>query len=254
MSVRGQLLAAAIINAVFDENDHEPYIGSLNGIISPLEFDWQIWASSGEIDEAVHILKDIGCLKLYQHQTIPDYVVLDSRKFYSKMSDILSDVPSLSGKLRKRYPVLASYVDLDIGWFEDAMAGWKRHNQRNSQIVPVSPDISDKLYIINQSLHEDIFFDPESSEVKAMMSDLDRAVAGIRGSNQLDPETKSTHLRHLDNGIGLFNKAGKISVGALKFLLIDRLKKAYEDAVEESLKILIQGALIVLILTLASRI
>ena len=218
-----------------------------------MEYSWQVYPSSEVEDEGLKILERIGCLRIYRHETIPTFVKLDWRKFFEKFDPLRTKSPTITGRLRSQYPVLASFVDFDQEWIEAAMGSWR---QELSAADSTNPDLSDvvgQLDVIERNLGSEIYIDPSSNEMTAVSADIDRALEAIRSSNTMGEEARTGYLRHISQGRGLIAKAGNISVGAIKFLLIDRLKAAYEEAAEDSLKLIIQAAFMAIILTVIGK-
>jgi hypothetical protein len=86
------------------------------------------------------------------------------------------------------------------------------------------------------SLNDLILLNQNDQSVKDMTGALDEAIDGIRSSNYLNPLKKSDFAFDLEVGLRLLKKSGDVSIGAIKFLVLDRLKEAYKEATEELLK------------------
>lgn len=94
-------------------------------------------------------------------------------------------------------------------------------------------------------------FNHNSVEFKNFVGSIEGSIDALDESNALEPEFKSAFVSMLETGLELLRKGSKAALGALRFLIFDRLKEAYSSAMEESLKLVIQGALLTGFLWLA---
>lgn len=68
----------------------------------------------------------------------------------------------------------------------------------------------------------------------------------IEQSNQLSEDEKADTLVHLDAGLSILTRARNFTVGAIRYLILDRLKKAFEGAIEDAFKAAIVGTFMTL--------
>lgn len=85
-----------------------------------------------------------------------------------------------------------------------------------------------------------------SPDFSRAIEEVEEAQRLIASSNQLPEEDKKTTLVHLDAGLLLLRKSKEFAVGAVRYLILDRLKAAFEGAVEDAFKVVITGAFMAL--------
>jgi hypothetical protein len=79
------------------------------------------------------------------------------------------------------------------------------------------------------------------------------AVAKVEGarecivrSNAIGPEDRSDAIVHLDAGLSLLRRTRSFAVGAIRYLVLDRLKKAFEGVIEDAFKAVLLTAFVAL--------
>ncbi len=76
---------------------------------------------------------------------------------------------------------------------------------------------------------------------------VDGARRLISDSNSLAVDEKSDLLVHLDAGVSILRRAKSTVVGTFKYLIIDRLKAAFESSIEDAFKVAILAALFLML-------
>jgi hypothetical protein len=71
---------------------------------------------------------------------------------------------------------------------------------------------------------------------------ISKAEDAVSSSNILSLEDKSDTLLHISLGKQLLTKGKSIAVGAVRYLVLDRLKKAFERLIEDALKLVLIAA------------
>lgn len=74
------------------------------------------------------------------------------------------------------------------------------------------------------------------------------SISVIEGSNSLGPDEKNFINAHLRSGVDLMKSTGTFVIGAIRYLIIDRLKGAFESVLEDSYKEIVKIALLAAIL------
>lgn len=87
-----------------------------------------------------------------------------------------------------------------------------------------------------------------------LMTSLDASLDAISSSNVLSESERNRLRTYVSSGITLLKSGQKVAVGAIKFLIFDRLKEAYKSAMEDALKHVIYLAICALALWLAGAI
>jgi hypothetical protein len=64
----------------------------------------------------------------------------------------------------------------------------------------------------------------------------------IASSNQLPEDEKEDALLHIEAGLSIVKRARQFAIGAVRYLILDRLKAAFEGAIEDAFKVVIIGA------------
>ena len=83
---------------------------------------------------------------------------------------------------------------------------------------------------------------------------IEESRRAISDSNQLSEDEKWDALVHLDAGISILKKAKQFAIGTMRYLVLDRLKTAFEGAIEDAFKVVIIGAFMALAAFLISMI
>lgn len=78
------------------------------------------------------------------------------------------------------------------------------------------------------------------------ISKVEEARKLISESNQLAEDEKQDTLVHLDAGLSVLKRAKRFTVGVVRYLVLDRLKAAFEGVIEDAFKITIIGAFMLL--------
>ena len=69
----------------------------------------------------------------------------------------------------------------------------------------------------------------------------------LNSSNELDPEEKSDVAVSLEASVSLFQKSKTFLVGAFQYLVLERIKKAFEKTIEDAIRLSILGLLATLV-------
>jgi hypothetical protein len=82
---------------------------------------------------------------------------------------------------------------------------------------------------------------PKRSE---MLSEIHAAEALIRSSNEMDEDDKADAVLSLGLGAKLIRESKRLVVGAVRYLVLDRLKKAFEGVIEDAFKLVLIAAFV----------
>jgi hypothetical protein len=83
-------------------------------------------------------------------------------------------------------------------------------------------------------------------ERSAILTEIKAVSSAIAASNTLEPEEKSDVLANLSAAETLVEKSDTWFAGAMKYLVFDRVQKAFEKLIEDSIRYVIIGSLITL--------
>ena len=75
-----------------------------------------------------------------------------------------------------------------------------------------------------------------------------QAITSIESSNVMLPNEKAETLTYLNAGQSILEKCNNFAIGAIRYLILDRLKLAFEGAIEDAFKI----TLVSIFLTIAA--
>jgi hypothetical protein len=114
--------------------------------------------------------------------------------------------------------------------------GGEKRNDIDGLIDQVAP-ASDRLiqFTDNQDLSSKLV-----DGINAINSKLD-------GSNQLDPDEKADVAVSLNAAISMFQKSKSFLVGAFRYLVLERVKKAFEKSIEDVIRLAVLGLLATLV-------
>jgi hypothetical protein len=76
---------------------------------------------------------------------------------------------------------------------------------------------------------------------------VSNAEKAIASSNVLAPDEKSDALLNISNGKALLEKSQSVAIGAVRYLLLDRLKSLFESAIEDALKMMLYAAFLAIV-------
>jgi hypothetical protein len=85
------------------------------------------------------------------------------------------------------------------------------------------------------------FADNQLSAEQAI-GEIQKAEEAIRLSNQIDPDEKADALVSLELGKELVRRSKSFLIGALRYLVLERLKKAFEKTIEDVYRLVLIGA------------
>jgi hypothetical protein len=75
---------------------------------------------------------------------------------------------------------------------------------------------------------------------------VEEAKQCIIQSNEIAPDERTDAVIHLDAGFSLLKNAKTVAIGAIRYLVLDRLRKAFEGAIEDVFKTVLVTAFIAL--------
>lgn len=78
---------------------------------------------------------------------------------------------------------------------------------------------------------------------QAMAHELATVRTSLSGSNLLDPDEKADVLVSLQAAEQLINQSDTWLAGSMKYLVFDRVKKAFERTIEDAIRVVVLGAL-----------
>ena len=116
----------------------------------------------------------------------------------------------------------------------EMIAGQKRDD--NSELDRISDQLapaSDRVVLISDNAHV-------RNQIAESLNDISSTISQ---SNLLDPDEKSDVLESLGLAQRLLQNSRRVLVGALRYLVFERLKKAFERSIEDVYRAMIIGAL-----------
>jgi hypothetical protein len=114
-------------------------------------------------------------------------------------------------------------------------------------------EIDEHLAMIDQSISQSVDLNLDQSETYGALESIQNAAFAVGQSNSFSLDFKREMSAHLNAGIQIMTNSRKVAVGALKFLLIDRLAEAYKEATEDVLKNIIKVALYAVIFLVIAK-
>jgi hypothetical protein len=99
-----------------------------------------------------------------------------------------------------------------------------------AQLIPAS----DRVVAIGDNL-------PKRSDIVAQISNAEEA---IRSSNEMDADDKADAILSLSLGRKLIEGCKRVVVGVVRYLILDRIKKAFERTIEDVFRVALVAAFV----------
>lgn len=239
-----QLLAAAILETAGGKY-HITYVGSLNDLIDRTGDEWFGAYSEDEALEALEFLRKMGVIDKSSVPSTSAFIRIDTGAAIVK----LQRGSGLNFDPRRVAPLLHEYAKFGRAWLEAMWSQSMVHPPSDDSGEAGEPGVGKFERILNQIIpaaDRTVHPDHNSSDYSDAINKIEEARRLIEKSNQLPQVEKADSLVHLDAGLSILTRARQFTVGAIRYLVLDRLQKAFEGAIEDAFKVVIWGAFLTL--------
>ena len=145
-----------------------------------------------------------------------------------------------------------------IRWIEDNIgeSNLEVYLRRSGLRIPGDDGLDDLAAVnlltakIAPASDREVSFGDNKGARDDLVAEIAKAEEAIRGSNEMRADEKSDSLISLDLGKSLILKSINFSIGAVRYLILDRIKKAFEKVIEDVFRI----ALILCFIAIATAI
>jgi hypothetical protein len=241
-----QLIAAAILETAGGQY-HITYIGNQNDLIEKTMEDWFGAYSSDDALESLEFLRKLGVIDKSAVASTGSFIRIDTGGAVFK----LQRGSGLNFNSRKVAPLLHEYAQFGRPWLEAIWSQVMLNPQSASGGAAGESSIPDYEQVLEQIIpaaDRTVRPDHNLPDYVDALGNVQEARRLIEQSNQLAENERLDTLVHLDAGLSLLTRARNYTVGAIRYLILDRLKKAFEGAIEDAFK----AAILLAFMTLAT--
>lgn len=226
------LLPAAIISTVGSES-------TVSGVdlFEAVQSKWAGPYSVTEILEAVEYLSKIGDVAFLDISNPEELIRINGGNLKAVLRN---------NSWRETAPASYNWVNFGDAWLKRE---WDKALSQERRVKGGSPAQSSLVTDVDSAMSQlvpasdrEVRLDHNSSDFTECVNKLEEAQKLIAESNQLTEEEKKDTLVHLDAGLRVLRGSTVFAVGTMRYLVLDRLKAAFEGAIEDAFKAVLVGA------------
>ncbi len=124
-----------------------------------------------------------------------------------------------------------TYIDEKYGDKDGVGTILEPASETDSALAKIVP-ASDRIVTLNHN-------HPKFSETLEALAEAEQAISS---SNMLTVDEKSDTILHISLGKKLLSQGKSFAIGAIRYLLLDRLKKSFESLIEDAFKVVLVAA------------
>jgi hypothetical protein len=232
-----ELLAAAIL-ATLEEHNQRDFSGKFGDLFTAVKRRWIGVYQESDLLNAIDLLSSFEGATRSGRPATSEFVRVNT--FMAKAV--------LGGRvtLREAMPLLYEFSQFGVDWLENV---WNEYFPAESPAIRADTKDDGVVVALSRLIpasDRKVRPDHNSAGLAEALERVEEAQQLISQSNQLSEDEKQDSIVHLQAGISVLKGSTQIAIGTVRYLILDRLKAAFEGAIEDAFKLVIIGAFMTL--------